>query len=192
LVAEATDLPVWFLFVATVCLVGVTAWLAIAATSALTQIVEAQRDRNVTVFAGLAERWQSFPIAEALELEQDYTPTTLAELYAKRGEEPHTDPSEEAQRKEDVQARVKLTRIPNYFEDALMIARVGGLVENATFNEFLSGIAVQEWELWGPTLKQMQSEDDLAYIEFERYALQEIARDETRRAARAATDRGAA
>ena len=36
--AEATDLPVWFLFIATMLLVGVTGGIAIAAYSALDEL----------------------------------------------------------------------------------------------------------------------------------------------------------
>ena len=135
----------------------------------------------VGVFADLATRWQSNEMVKALQLEQNYTPAELADLFARRGEPRRDDPSEEKRRRQEVRARVILLRVPNYFEDALEIARVGGL-DRDRFNYYMSGVAIREWDLWEPAVRALQKLDgDLTYELFEVYARQMIVEDAARR-----------
>ena len=68
------------------------------------------------------------------------------------------------------------------------LAEAGG-IDRARFDHFMSGVVLREWELWELTVKQMQRlQDDLAYEKFERFANQEIAREEARRQAATASE----
>jgi hypothetical protein len=177
--AEATNTPVWWLFGATAALAGVTGLLALAAWRALdqlklarSQIEDAKRDRHVQVFSDLGKRWESRDMTEALELEWHYQSQTLAALFERAGEGPSRNPLKERRRRRAAQQTVVLLRVPNYFEDAATIADLGGL-ESRLFVENFGGVAVDEWRLWGPTVKKLQETDPLAYVKFEELAKQE-------------------
>ena len=61
----------------------------------------------------------------------------------------------------------------------MMTFKAGGL-NDALFAENFGGVAVDEWARWGPTIKQMQQNDPLAYELFERFAKQVAAADAAR------------
>jgi hypothetical protein len=184
--AHTTDTPVWWLFAATAALVGVTAVLAAAALTALRQLRvavdqldEVRRDRHVQVFSDLGRRWEGPEMTEALVRESDYTPTSLAALFARPPIEPSHNPIREHRRALEDRDRVVLLRVPNYFEDAAMIAKAGGL-EARLFRDNFGGVAVDEWKLWAPAIKTLQKADPDSYVEFERLATAVEAEDQAR------------
>jgi hypothetical protein len=194
--AHTTDTPVWWLDVATCALalftLGlfiVTGVLARAAWKALDQlrvaieeIEEVRKDRHVQVFSDLGERWQSKEMAEAFMLEQRYSSAELADLFARRtGDAPSWNPIRERRRLRDASARIVLLRVPSYFEDAVMTAKAGGL-DKDLFADNFGGAAVGEWKRWESAVGQIRRDDDLAYVEFERLAVEVAAQDERRRA----------
>jgi hypothetical protein len=179
LVADVTDTPVWFLFGATVALAAVTTALAVAAILALRELgfavqelEEVKRDRHVQVFSDLGSRWESREMTEALQLEWQYRPETLAALFEHASSGRARNPFRERRRQQAAQQTVVLLRVPNYFEDAAMIAKAGGL-DSKLFTDNFGGVAVDEWKLWKPTIKKLQETDPLAYVEFERLATHE-------------------
>src|SRR5947207_7847244 len=134
LIADVTNEPVWFLFGATVALALVTAALAVAAILALRQLAvaveeleEVKRDRHVEVFSDFGRRWESREMTEALEAEKDFRPQELVELFEKANRDPSWNPLRERTRKRAAKLTVLLLRVPNYFEDAGMVYRAGGL-----------------------------------------------------------------
>jgi hypothetical protein len=178
LVADVTDTPVWFLFGATVALAVVTGGLATAAWLALRQLAvavqeleEVKRDRHVQVFSDLGSRWEGREMTEALHIELEYTAEALRALFRRAGGPPSRNPLKERRRLREAKRRVVLLRVPNYFEDAAFIAKAGGL-EGKLFSDNFGGVAVDEWKIWGPTIKLLQEEDPSAYEEFERLAKQ--------------------
>src|SRR5206468_1741105 len=141
---------------------------------AVRQLEEVKRDRHVQVFADAGRRWQSPQMVEALKMQLDYTPETLAELFA-RGEQelPSTwHPLARRRRKREARARVVLQGVPNYFEEAVITAKAGGLDEELFADNF-GGVAIQEWWRWRLAVNEIRRvmADDLAYVEFERFAL---------------------
>lgn len=157
LVADATDTPVWGLFGATIALATVTAVLVWAACKALGQLNEAKSDRHVEVFIAMGERWASREMTEALVLARTiyYTPALLAALFAK---ESHDGPPKgaEAEWRREVEHRIILTRIPNYFDEAEMMLRAGSL-DAESFDEYFAEAATWEWELWRGTIDALQA-----------------------------------
>jgi hypothetical protein len=183
------DAANWVLSGATLALVGVTAVLAYAAVRALGQLQtalqdleEVKRDRHVQVFADWGRRWQSAEMIAALQLEAEYTPQQLAELFSRGGDatEPPKSPLGRRRRRREAKARVVMLGVPNYFEDAVITARAGGLDE-ALFAENFGGLAIAEWARWGLAIIEIRRvNDDLAYVEFERFALAMEAQDDAR------------
>jgi hypothetical protein len=183
LVAEATDKPVWFLFIATGVLALVTGALAWAAWKALgqlrvglqqlkvavDQLEEIKRDRHVQVFTDMGTRWASQEMTEALQMEVDYTAESLARLFERASRDPSWNPMREYRRKRAEKATVVLLRVPNYFEEAATIARVGTL-EGEVVDDCFGGVAKDEWKLWGLTLKSFQEKDKEAWVTFEQMA----------------------
>jgi len=178
LVADVTDTPVWFLGSATAVLAGATIALAVFTRRALGQLKvaireleEVQRDREVAVFSDFGRRWESQEMTEALHIELEYSAEALRRLFTRAGHDPYRNPFKERRRLREARRRVVLLRVPNYFEDAAFIAKAGGL-EGALFSENFGGVAVDEWRIWGPTIKLLQEEDPTAFEEFERLAKQ--------------------
>jgi hypothetical protein len=107
-----------------------TTALAIAAIRALGQLRVAveqldvvRRDRHVEVFSDLGRRWEGPEMTEALALEDDYTGEELAKFFVRAPIAPSANPFREYRRKAEARARIVLLRVPNYFEDAMMIAK---------------------------------------------------------------------
>ena len=178
LVADVTDTPVWFLGAATAVLAAATIALAIFTQRALGQLKtalreleEVQRDREVSVFSELGRRWEGREMTESLQLELEYTAEALRALFRRAGRDPSRNPIRERRRLREAKKRILLLRVPNYFEDAAFIAKAGGL-EGDLFRENFGGVAEDEWKIWGPTVKLLQEEDPSAYEEFERLAKQ--------------------
>lgn len=176
----------WWLFWATVALALATGILAYAACRALGQLRvalaeldEVRTDRHVQVFADLGRRWESAEMTEALMVEVGYTAEGLARLFSRASERPSTNPIKERRRLRDARRRTILLRVPNYFEDAALIAKVGRL-EDDLFHENFSGVVADEWSRWGPTVKLLQEGDPLSYVEFEKLATKARAEDAMR------------
>lgn len=187
--AQTTDTPVWWLFGATAGLACITLALATAAIKALgrlqvavQQLEEVKRDRLVQVFSDLARRWEGAAMTEALAREIEYSPAQLAKLFAERSGEPLSNPLKERRRRQRERERLVLLRVPNYFEDALMIAKAGGL-EAVLSRENFGGVALDEWRQWKPAVKALQKADELAFVEFERLAEEVEAEDAARQPA---------
>ncbi len=176
LVSDVTDTPVWVLAGATIVLFVVTGVLAGAAIGALQQLgvalqqlAEVKRDRHVQVFSDMGRRWESREMMEALQMEADHTPESLLELFEWAAKEPSDDPALEQKRKSARKNRNVLLRVPNYFEEAAAIQKVGSL-EIDLMDDYFGGVAKDEWKLWGTTLKKLQESDESAFIEFRRMA----------------------
>src|SRR5262245_11491004 len=183
LLADVTNTPVWWLFGATAALALVTTGLAVAAFRALRQLglaveelEEVKRDRHVEVFTEFGRRWESREMTEALEEEKDYRPDDLVELFKAANREPSWNLFKERRRKSAAKTTVLLLRVPNYFEDAGMVYRAGGL-DQTLFADNFGGVAVDEWERWHLAVKKLQETDPLSYVEFERMALEAKAVD---------------
>jgi len=191
---NTSDTPVWWLVVVTSALVAVTGALAVAAflalgqvritlgqlTAAVAQLDEMKQDRHVQVFADLGQRWQSAEMAEALLLEQEYTPTGLARLFERKSSLPTWNPLRRRRGIRDRQAEVVLLRIPNYFEDAILTAKAGSLNEEL-FAENFGGVVIAEWAKWSAAIEVIQrTKDELAYIEFAKFATKVQADDAAR------------
>jgi hypothetical protein len=174
LVADVSDTPVWFLGGATAILAGATIALAVFTRRALGQLKvaireleEVERDRQVSVFSDFGRRWESREMTEALHIELEYSADALRALFRRAAvRDPLRNPAKERRRMRDAKRRVVLLRVPNYFEDAGFIAKAGGL-EGELFSNNFGGVAVDEWKIWGPTIKLLQEEDPSAYEEFE-------------------------
>jgi hypothetical protein len=170
------DVANWLLAAGTLLLAGVTGVLALAAWRALGQLKvaleeldEIKRDRHVQVFSDMGSRWGSAEITEALQMEVGHTAESLARLFNRYKRPRSSNPVVEYRRRRAERAAIVLLRIPNYFEEAGMIAKVGTL-ETATVDEYFGGVAQDEWALWAPTIKRFQESDPEAFVEFERMA----------------------
>ena|SRR5260221_9929522 len=168
---QTTDTPVWWLFVATAVLASATVTIAVGAFFALRQLKEVRQDRHVRAFLEIGNRWQSAEMTEALQMSDDYTADELAEVFARHygaRDKGNLDPRPESDRKREAKDVRVLLRVPNYFEDSAMIARVGALEHDAV-DDYLGGLAAGEWKKWGTAVKKMQSDDGYAwsYEEFE-------------------------
>lgn len=175
-IALKGDWATWVLAVATIALATATALLARAAWRALEQLrvaleqlEEVKRDRHVQVVSHLGLRWASSEIAEALQLEAAQTPESLVRLFT-RARERSANPFRERLRRRAQRATIVLLRVPNYFEEAALVAKEGGL-RAELLDEFFGGVAKDEWALWGPVVKKLQESDEQAFVEFERMAL---------------------
>jgi hypothetical protein len=166
LAASATsDTPVWWL-------VGATALVAAGALGAVYQLREVRRDRHVSAFVHMGTRWEGAEMTEALQMEVNYTPEELAELFARvhaAKTNRKRNPVEERKRIQEAEAAIVLLRVPYYFEDFAVITSVGGLNPEKV-SEYVGGLAIDEWKIWGPTIKQMQLQDGWEFEEFERMA----------------------
>jgi hypothetical protein len=108
-------------------------------------------------------------MTEALRLAVDYTPEGLVRLFERAARPRSHNPMRERRTRRARRDTIVLLRVPNYFEDAAMIARAGSL-EGRLMTEMFGGVAKDEWSLWKPVIKKIQEDDDLAYVEFERMA----------------------
>jgi hypothetical protein len=117
----------WFIAAGTFLLTAATATLAAAAWRALGQLTEAKSDRHVQVFSDMGRRWESEEMMETLKLEAEHTPESLLELFELAVSDPLPDAGEEAKRIQARKDRSILLRIPNYFEEAAAIQKVGSL-----------------------------------------------------------------
>jgi hypothetical protein len=196
--AEATNEPVWWLFAATAVLAVATAALAVAAWVGLGQLKVARRqledvrtERHVEVFLEMARRWESPEMSEALELEKGLSSQALRRVFDDAERPRSRNPLRERRYAEAARQTVVLLRVPNYFEDAAMIARVGGLEETLVLENF-GAVASVEWERWSLTVRAMQETDDLAYVGFENLVRRALKADEEREKARASAARAAA
>lgn len=185
LVAEVTDTPVWVLGGATILLAAATIAVAIAAWRAFDQLKvaireleEVQRDREVAIFSDFGRRWEGREMTEALHTELEYSAEGLRALFKRASRAPSRNPFKDRRRIREGKKRVVLLRVPNYFEDAAFIAKAGGL-EGELFRDNFGGVAVDEWKIWGPTIKLLQEQDPLAYEEFERL-VEQARQDEPR------------
>jgi hypothetical protein len=104
-------------------------------------------------------------MTEALQNSRDYTPNELAALVVAARTGPKGDPTRAVAEKK----LVVLIRVPNYFEDAGLIARVARMEDDLIENSF-GGVAIDEWSTWEPAIKRIQERDEQAYEEFERSA----------------------
>lgn len=75
----------------------------------------------------------------------------------------------ERRRSRDERERVVLLRIPNYFEEVAVVARLGGVDWNL-FVENYAGIAADYWVRWEPTIREFQKADPGTCVEFDRLA----------------------
>jgi hypothetical protein len=91
----------------------------------------------------------------------------LVALFERANSGPTWRPLKNRARKRAAKMTVLLLRVPNYFEDAGMIYRAGGL-DRTLFADNFGGVAVDEWERWGPAVKKLQETDPLSYVEFDR------------------------
>jgi hypothetical protein len=166
----------WITAFATAALVAVTGALAAAAWRALDQLriaidqlEEVKRDRHVEVLDEMGRRWESHEMTEALQMEVDYTPQSLVQLFEHAARPPSRNPVRERGRRRARKETIILLRVPNYFEDAATIARAGSL-ESSLITRTFGGVAKDEWSLWKQAIKTLQQSDPLAYVEFERMA----------------------
>jgi hypothetical protein len=167
----ATD---WPLDIATLLLFLATAALAYFAFRGLRQLKEVRSDRHTQIVSALLERWSSPAMLEAFELQSHYSDTELRDLFARWDDPRATDLLEEHERVTEERLRQVLIRIPDYFEDAAMLAQSGELNDNAFRNQF-GGLAAAYWQrYWHLAVKQMQQSDHEVYELFE-----ELAREET-------------
>jgi hypothetical protein len=180
--SQTTDAPVWWLVVATTVLASATVGIAVGAFFALRQLKEVRQDRHVHAFLEMGNRWQGAEMTEALKMEVDYTADELSEMFARvyaAGDTRSLDPNrEKARRREAKDARV-LLRVPYFFEDVAMIAKVGGL-EDKALSDYVGGLAADEWRKWGQTIKTMQEDKGYAWAfqEFELFATSQPSADE--------------
>jgi len=128
-----------------------------------------KRDRHVQVFSEMGRRWEGQEMTDALQMEVDYTPDSLLALFERAAAKPSTDPVLEAERKTARKDRITLLRVPNYFEEAAAIQKVGSL-EADLIDDYFGGLANDEWKLWEPTVKKLQESDKQAFVEFEQMA----------------------
>jgi hypothetical protein len=165
------DWATWVLAGATIALATATTVLAWAARRALDQLREVKEDRHVQVFSDMGNRWASREMTEAFHLEVKYTPDSLTRLFDRAAADRSRRPIREHRRRQAERETVILLRIPNYFEEAGTIARIGNL-EPELVNDYFAGVANTKWRLWGPTLKSFQKFDEEAWVMFERMAKQ--------------------
>jgi hypothetical protein len=183
LVADAAADAAWALVAATLLLFVATAVLAYAAFKALGALKAATQDRHVEFFAEMGRRWQSNEMVDALQIQKTYTPEELNGLFERDRESRLAHPVAEARRQREIRERILLLRVPNYFEDAVIAFRAGGLDQNL-FEENFGGVAVEMWKAWGLAVIGMQERiDELTYSEFASFALKISAQDEKRRKA---------
>jgi hypothetical protein len=147
-----------------------TLFLAGAACYALKQLSEAKSDRHVQVFGDMGRRWESAEMMETLQMEADHTRESLLELFEWAAKEPLAGPTEEAKRVSARKDRNVLLRVPNYFEEAAAIQKVGSLRLDL-MDDYFGGVAKDEWDkLWGPTIKKLQESDPTSFVDFRRMA----------------------
>jgi hypothetical protein len=146
-----------------------TLFLAGAACYALKQLSEAKNDRHVQVFSDMGRRWESAEMMETLKLEAGHTPASLLQLFELAAHKRFDDPAQEATRIAARKDRSVLLRIPNYFEEAAAIQKVGSLRVDL-MDDYFGGVAKDSWYLWEPTIKKLQESDETAFIEFRRMA----------------------
>jgi hypothetical protein len=146
-----------------------TLFLAGAACYALKQLSEAKHDRHVQVFSDMGRRWESAEMMETLQLEAAHTPESLLGLFELAAQKRSDYPTQEAKRQNARKDRNVLLRVPNYFEEAAAIQKVGSLRIDL-MDDYFGGVAKDEWYLWGPTIKKMQESDETSFIEFRRMA----------------------
>jgi hypothetical protein len=158
IVDEGFDWPAWIAAVASAILVGVACY-------ALRQLTEIRRDRHVQVMVEMGMRWKGAEMTEALQASRDYTPNELAKLV----EAARTGPIGDRVRAAAEKKMVVLLRVPNYFEDAGLIARVGRMKDDL-IADYIGGVAIDEWKTWEPAVRKIQEKDSRAYEEFERLA----------------------
>jgi hypothetical protein len=166
----------WLTAFATLALVAVTgvlagaAWRALAQLEvAIDQLEEVKRDRHVQVLDEMGRRWEGREMTEALQMAVDFTPEGLVRLFERAARPRSRNPMRERRTRRARRDTIILLRVPNYFEDAAMIARAGSL-EGRLMKEMFGGVAKDEWSLWKPAIKKIQETDELAYVEFERMA----------------------
>jgi hypothetical protein len=107
---------VWLTAIGTLTLAG-------AAWRALNQLEETRRDRHVQILIAMGRRWESAEMTEALQKSRDYTPEALAGL----AEEARTGEKGDPKRAAAEKKLIVLLRVPNYFEDAAFVSKVGRL-----------------------------------------------------------------
>jgi len=117
----------------------------------------------------MGRRWEGREMTEALQEEANYSSDSLLALFERAAWRRSHNPIRERRRKRAAKEKVVLLRVPNYFEEAGAIEKVGSL-EIDLMNEYFGGVALDEWRLWGPTIKKLQETDKLAFVEFERIA----------------------
>jgi hypothetical protein len=163
----------WWVFGATAALALITLGLVVAALRALRQLDEAKRDRHTQIFLALARRWEGEAMTEAFLLAAAYTDVTLAKLFAGRVRAPIPDPRRERKRLEKARHRIILLRIPDYFEDAVLLAEKGG-VDMDWFRDQFGGLARDAWDrYWHLAVKQLQQDGPHVYEHFEDLAARE-------------------
>jgi len=185
LVDEGTDWLAWIGAVSGVVLVG-------AAIYALRQLGEMRSDRHVQIMLEFARRWETAEMTQALQDSRDYTPEGLADLVVAARTGPKGDPTRAAAEKK----LIVLMRVPNYFEDAAFIARKERM-EPELIEDYLGGVAIDEWSTWEVAVEKLQEKDPRMYEEFKRLAKEDKAaelraeRQEQRSATAAPNDPGA-
>jgi hypothetical protein len=152
---------------------GGTIGLALAALWALRELGEARSDRHVQILVAMGRRWESAEMTEALQDSRDYTPDALAELAIAARTGPKGDPTRAAAEKKFT----VLLRVPNYFEDAGLISRVGRMADDL-IDDYFGGVAIDEWSTWEPAIRRIQEKDSRAYEEFERLAKEDEREEE--------------
>lgn len=160
--------PEWTTAIATAVLAIATATLAGAAIVALRELNEAKRDRHAQVFADIGRRWDDPPMAEALQAEAVLTKEELAELAA-RALPPEGAPQYvvNAAMRADAEL-VVLLRVPNFFEDLMLITEEGGINMPAMSRNF-KGLANAEWKKWEKAIGVIRERnDEYAFTQFEK------------------------
>jgi hypothetical protein len=114
---------------------------------ALRQLRELRRDRHVQILLELARRWEGAQMTEALQNSKNYSPEELVRLIVAA----RTGDLGSPERADAWKKVIVLLRVPNYFEDTGLIARIGRL-EPQLLADYFAGVAYDEWELWEPAI----------------------------------------
>jgi len=171
-----SDFAVWMTAFATVVLAAATAVLAKAAWRALDQLriaidqlEEVKRDRHVQVLDEMGRRWEGDEMTQALQMAVDHTPEGLVGLFERAARPRSGNPMRDRRTRRARKDTIILLRVPNYFDEAATIAQAGSL-ESTIITGAFGSVAKDEWNLWKPTIKKLQENDEGAYAEFERMA----------------------
>ena len=167
-VSFATLWPEWVAAVASLIVAG-------AAVFVLVELREVRRDRHVQFFLEMSRRWEGEAMTEAFEKELDYTIARESRRCFSesgrrfQGQREGTNEGEERNGRPSSGSHLLRGRG--------MIARAGTLQAELMADNF-SGVVQDERKRWRAVVKLMQETDPLAFIEFERMAIEAKEADE--------------